>query len=98
MNEATLQRIEELTEKVNQLLLARETVPAPITGAQHAQDMKAQNTECKDTHEKARAPMVEEKKKEIIYECSKFLGMKYTPPQLNEAATSAVQKNNVNLY
>ncbi|PVU88725.1 hypothetical protein BB561_005726 [Smittium simulii] len=31
MNEATLQRIEELTEKVNQLLLARETVPAPIT-------------------------------------------------------------------
>ncbi|PVU89582.1 hypothetical protein BB561_005290 [Smittium simulii] len=31
MNEATLQRIQELTEKVNQLLLAKETVPAPIT-------------------------------------------------------------------
>ncbi|PVU94705.1 hypothetical protein BB561_002339 [Smittium simulii] len=31
MSEAALQRIQELTEKVNQLLLARETVSAPIT-------------------------------------------------------------------
>ncbi|PVU97729.1 hypothetical protein BB561_000339 [Smittium simulii] len=31
MNEATLQWIEELMDKVNQLLLVRETVPAPIT-------------------------------------------------------------------
>ncbi|PVU93877.1 hypothetical protein BB561_002971 [Smittium simulii] len=45
-----------------------------------------------------RSPIPEEEIKSIIYECPKFLGMKYTPPLLNEAATSAVLKNDAALY
>ncbi|PVU86103.1 hypothetical protein BB561_006809 [Smittium simulii] len=45
-----------------------------------------------------RSPIPEEERKEIIYECPKFLGMKYTPPPLNEAATSSVRKNKAALY
>ncbi|OMJ08773.1 hypothetical protein AYI70_g11331 [Smittium culicis] len=40
----------------------------------------------------------EEERKENIYKCPKFLGMKYTPPPLNEAATAAVRKNDAALY
>ncbi|PVU89791.1 hypothetical protein BB561_005155 [Smittium simulii] len=45
-----------------------------------------------------RSPIPEKKRKEIIYECSKFLRMKYTPHPLNKAATPAVCTNNAALY
>ncbi|PVU95737.1 hypothetical protein BB561_001651 [Smittium simulii] len=45
-----------------------------------------------------RSPILEEEKKGIIYKCPKFLGMKYSRPPLNEAATSAVRKNDAALY
>ncbi|PVU97540.1 hypothetical protein BB561_000478 [Smittium simulii] len=37
------------------------------------------------------SPIIEEKRKEIIYECSKLLGMKYTTPLLNEIALYGIQ-------
>ncbi|PVU90208.1 hypothetical protein BB561_004980 [Smittium simulii] len=43
-------------------------------------------------------PMPEKEKKKIIYVCPKFLGMKYTPLPLSEAAMPAVCKNNAALY
>ncbi|PVU89326.1 hypothetical protein BB561_005432 [Smittium simulii] len=46
----------------------------------------------------AMRPIPEEKRKEIIYECPEFLGMKYTLHLNNEAATLAVQKNDAALY
>ncbi|PVU86258.1 hypothetical protein BB561_006765 [Smittium simulii] len=44
-----------------------------------------------------RSPIHEKERKEIIYECPKFLKMKYTPPPLNKAATPAVFKSNAAL-
>ncbi|PVU89788.1 hypothetical protein BB561_005160 [Smittium simulii] len=43
------------------------------------------------------SPIPEEKKK-IIYECSKFLRIKYTLPSLNEAATPAFEKTMIQDY
>ncbi|PVU90181.1 hypothetical protein BB561_004998 [Smittium simulii] len=63
---------------------------------QQTQAIDAQESECDNPHKKVRAPM--EEKKEIIYECLKFLGMKYTPPPLSVAATSSVPKNDAALY
>ncbi|PVU96485.1 hypothetical protein BB561_001159 [Smittium simulii] len=37
-------------------------------------------------------------KKKIIYECSRFLGIKYTPSPLSKAVTPAVCKSNTVLY
>ncbi|PVU95516.1 hypothetical protein BB561_001779 [Smittium simulii] len=45
-----------------------------------------------------RSPIFKEERKENIYECPKFLGMKYTPPPHNKAATPAICKNNLALY
>ncbi|PVU86663.1 hypothetical protein BB561_006605 [Smittium simulii] len=45
-----------------------------------------------------RSSIPEGKKKGTIYECSKFIKIKYTLPSLNEAATPAVRKNNAALY
>ncbi|PVU96828.1 hypothetical protein BB561_000935 [Smittium simulii] len=44
-----------------------------------------------------RSPIPEEEKKEIIYECPKFLGIKYTLPPLDKAATPAARKNDAEL-
>ncbi|PVU93113.1 hypothetical protein BB561_003457 [Smittium simulii] len=56
---------------------------------QQIQAMGAQDSECDNSHKRVRASMVEIESYPRLIECSKFLGMKYTPPPLNEAATSA---------
>ncbi|PVU90191.1 hypothetical protein BB561_004990 [Smittium simulii] len=43
------------------------------------------------------SPIPEKERGEIIYECPEFLGMKYTPPPLNETATPVVRKNDAAL-
>ncbi|PVU88062.1 hypothetical protein BB561_006054 [Smittium simulii] len=44
-----------------------------------------------------KSPIPEEERKEIIYECPRFLVMKYTTPPLNETATPVIWKSNVAL-
>ncbi|PVU89283.1 hypothetical protein BB561_005437 [Smittium simulii] len=62
-------------------------------GAQQAQDIEVQDIGCGNSHERVKASMKEEERKEIIYKCPKFLYIKYTPPTLNKAATPAIRKN-----
>ncbi|PVU91197.1 hypothetical protein BB561_004514 [Smittium simulii] len=90
MQENFFEAINDLTKKVRFLYIEREQ-----QGAQQAQDMEVQILSV--TIHTRRSPILIEERKEIIYECPKFLGMKYTPPPLNEAATSAAQKNDAAL-
>ncbi|PVU94273.1 hypothetical protein BB561_002690 [Smittium simulii] len=112
MNEATLQRIEELTEKVNQLLLARETVPAPITVTEPEDEFittRAPASELKIypmlkdalpsiEEDFFRIQLTEEERKDAIYSCPRSSFMNYLPPPLNESASTAVKKADSTLH
>ncbi|PVU87670.1 hypothetical protein BB561_006235 [Smittium simulii] len=95
MNEATLQRIEELTEKVNQLLLARETVPAPITLKIYPMLKDASPSIEEDFF---RIQLTEEEQKNAIYSCPRSSFMSYLPPPLNDSASAAVRKADSTLH
>ncbi|OMJ10597.1 hypothetical protein AYI69_g10180, partial [Smittium culicis] len=112
MNEVTLQRIEELTEKVNQLLLARETVPTPttvsepedqfITTRAPASELKLY-PKLKDAlpsieEDFFRIQLTEEERKDAIYSCPKSIFMNYLPPLLNDSASAAVKKADSTLH
>ncbi|PVU88097.1 hypothetical protein BB561_006029 [Smittium simulii] len=112
MNEATLQRIEELTEKVNQLLLARKTVPAPITVTGPEDEFittRAPASELKIypmlkdalpsiEEDFFRIQLTEEERKDAIYSCPRSSFMNYLPPPLNESASTAVKKADSTLH
>ncbi|PVU86357.1 hypothetical protein BB561_006726 [Smittium simulii] len=112
MNEATLQRIEELTEKVNQLLLARETVPAPVTVTEPEDEFittRAPASELKIypmlkdalpsiEEDFFRIQLTEEERKDAIYSCPRSSFMNYLPPPLNESASTAVKKADSTLH
>ncbi|PVU93994.1 hypothetical protein BB561_002899 [Smittium simulii] len=93
--------INSLTEKVNILYMEREQQDVQQTQAMDVQDSEnyPRLLEAIPSLETNffRSSIPDEKKK-IIYECSKFLGTKYTPPPLNKAATPDVRKNNAALY
>ncbi|PVU89331.1 hypothetical protein BB561_005421 [Smittium simulii] len=105
MNEATLQRIQELTEKVNQLLLAKETVPAPITVTEPEDEFittRAPASELKIypmlkdalpsiEEDFFRIQLTEEERKDAIYSCPRSSFMNYLPPPLNESASTAAR-------
>ncbi|PVU93759.1 hypothetical protein BB561_003059 [Smittium simulii] len=112
MNEATLQRIEELTEKVNQLLLARETVPAPVTVPEPEDEFittRAPASELKIypmlkdalpsiEEDFFRIQLTEEERKNAIYSCIRSSFMNYLPPPLNDSASTAVRKADSTLH
>ncbi|PVU87715.1 hypothetical protein BB561_006204 [Smittium simulii] len=112
MNEATLQRIEELTEKVNQLLLAKETVPAPITVTEPEDEFITTRAPAsklkiypmlKDAlpsieEDFFRIQLTEEERKDAIYSCPRSSFMNYLPPPLNESASTAVKKADSTLH
>ncbi|PVU95345.1 hypothetical protein BB561_001890 [Smittium simulii] len=112
MNEATLQRIEELTEKVNQLLLARETVPAPVTVPEPKDEFittRAPASELKIypmlkdalpsiEQDFFRIQLTEEKQKDAIYSCPRSSFMNYLPPPLNDSALTVVRKADSTLH
>ncbi|PVU90869.1 hypothetical protein BB561_004670 [Smittium simulii] len=91
MNEATLQRIEELMEKVNQLLLARETDEF-ITTRAPASQLKIYPM-LKDA-----LRSIEEERKDAIYSCPRSNFMNYLPPPLNDSASTAVRKADYTLH
>ncbi|OMJ26769.1 hypothetical protein AYI69_g3818 [Smittium culicis] len=45
-----------------------------------------------------RAPLSEEKKREIIHSCPRTLGMKYSPPPLNDEAPYGIKKMDTSYY
>ncbi|PVU92343.1 hypothetical protein BB561_003884 [Smittium simulii] len=112
VQQATLQRIEELTEKVNQLLLARETVPAPITVPEPEDQFittRAPANKLKIYPMLKEAPplideglfciyLTEEKRKNAIYSCPRSSFINYLPPPLNDSALTAVKKADSTLH
>ncbi|OMJ12448.1 hypothetical protein AYI70_g9117, partial [Smittium culicis] len=45
-----------------------------------------------------RSPLEDEVRKDIIYECPKFISMNYQPPPLNDAAPPNAKKTDATLY
>ncbi|PVU92497.1 hypothetical protein BB561_003790 [Smittium simulii] len=102
----------ELTEKVNQLLLARETVPAPITVTKPEDEFittRAPASELKIypmlkdalpsiEEDFFRIQLTEEERKDAIYSCPRSSFMNYLPPPLNESASTAVKKADSTLH
>ncbi|PVU91960.1 hypothetical protein BB561_004095 [Smittium simulii] len=112
MSIATLQRIEKLTDKVNQLMLARETVPAPITVPEPENQSittraPASKLKIYPMHKDAIPSieedffciqLTEEERKNAIYSCPRSSFMNYLPPLLNDSASTAVRKADSTLH